>query len=153
MRQHSRTTQKNAHAGPRIGGGAVRAELSGSDTCTALGITVKTPAPVLELSKALIKCGIDPATPLDAYRGKILCLKVRSIGEAARLRTATHGVGFEPLPECTSAPPIAKRRRALTPPATKNARDARVPCAIANGERRRSSSNEVAQKKRLNSRQ
>jgi hypothetical protein len=32
--------------------------------------------------------------------------RVRSIGEAARLRVATHGVGFEPAQECTAASPM-----------------------------------------------
>jgi hypothetical protein len=34
-------------------------------------------------------------------------LRVRSIGEAAQLRVASHGVGFERLPGCTGASPIA----------------------------------------------
>lgn len=42
-------------------------------------------APVLALCRALIEAGHDPSTPLEAYRGTTLCLKVRSIGEGARL--------------------------------------------------------------------
>jgi hypothetical protein len=60
------------------------AELSGPDACSAAGITVRAAAPVLELCRALIDAGHDPATRLEAYRGETLCLGVRSIGEAAR---------------------------------------------------------------------
>jgi len=35
--------------------------------------------------------------PLDAYRGATLCLKVRSIGEGARLEISGNGVGFRSL--------------------------------------------------------
>jgi hypothetical protein len=42
-------------------------------------------APVLALCRALIEAGHDPNTPLEAYRGATLCLRVRSIGEGAKL--------------------------------------------------------------------
>jgi hypothetical protein len=86
---------------------AVRAELFGSNRCTALGIEAHSAAPVLDLCRKLLAAGHDPATSLVAFRRGTLCLRVRSIGEGARLRIATHGVGFEPLPECTGASPIA----------------------------------------------
>jgi hypothetical protein len=75
----------------------IRAEITGN-TCTALGITARDRdgSPVLKLCRKLIEGGHDPATPLHAYRGDTLCLKVRSIGEAARLRVSSGG-GFEPL--------------------------------------------------------
>src|SRR5215468_10788995 len=50
---------------------AIRAELIDSDRCSALGMTERSAAPVL-------------ATPLEAWRGDVLCLRVRSIGEAAQ---------------------------------------------------------------------
>ena len=74
---------------------AIRAELIGSNRCAALGITVSATAPVLALCRQLIAAGHDPGLPLEAWRGPILCLRVRSIGEAAELRLATHGGGFE----------------------------------------------------------
>jgi hypothetical protein len=40
----------------------------------------------LDLCRALVEAGYDPTTPLEAYRGDMLCLRVRSIGEAADLR-------------------------------------------------------------------
>jgi hypothetical protein len=86
---------------------AVRAELFGSNRCTALGVEAHSAAPVLDLCRKLKAAGHDSATPLEAFRRGTLCLRVRSIGEGARLRIATHGVGFEPLHECTGASPIA----------------------------------------------
>src|SRR5262249_17442486 len=64
---------------------AIFAELIGSNTCTAAGITVVDRAPVLALCRALVTAGQDPNRPLHAYRGDVLCLCVRSIGEGARL--------------------------------------------------------------------
>ena len=64
---------------------SLRAELIGSNTAIAIGITAIGYAPVLMLCRSLIVAGYDPATPLVAYRGLMLCLTVRSIGEAAGL--------------------------------------------------------------------
>jgi hypothetical protein len=64
---------------------AIKAELAGSRTCSALGVSVTASAPVLELCYLLVQAGIDPDTPLEAYRGEMLCLTVRSIGEGARI--------------------------------------------------------------------
>ena len=71
---------------------AIRAELTG-DTCTALDLTVKSAAPVLALCRKLIEASHDPAMPLEVYRGDTLCLRVRSIGEAAKLRMDTDKTG------------------------------------------------------------
>ena len=64
---------------------AIIAELIGSNTCTAAGVTVVDHAPVLALCRALVTAGQDLNRPLHAYRGDVLCLCVRSIGEGARL--------------------------------------------------------------------
>jgi hypothetical protein len=64
---------------------AIVAELIGSNTCTAAGITVVDHAPMLALCRALVTAGQDSNRPLHAYRGHVLCLCVRSIGEGARL--------------------------------------------------------------------
>ena len=61
------------------------ARLTGFDTCTALGITVTDTAPVLALCRALVEAGQDPSLRLEAYRGDMLALRVRSIGEGAGL--------------------------------------------------------------------
>jgi hypothetical protein len=91
---------------------AIRAELIGNDTATGAGISITAYTPVLELCRRLVAAGHDPATPLQAYRGPILCLKVRSIGEAAGLRIAPTGVGFKRLPPShgSTASPIAGAR-------------------------------------------
>lgn len=97
----------------------IRAELSGSDRCSAEGITASAPSPVLAICRKLVEAGFDPATPLEAYRGDVLALRVRSIGEGARLeigsksgfavRTASPAGYFEgedisPAPDTEGAP-------------------------------------------------
>jgi hypothetical protein len=72
----------------------IRAEITGDDGASACGLVVHSGSPVLALCRKLIEAGHDPATPLDAYRGETLCLRVRSIGEAAGLRVNTSGTGF-----------------------------------------------------------
>jgi hypothetical protein len=71
----------------------IRAQLAG-DICTALGVTAKSSSPVLALCRKLVDAGHDPATPLEAYRGDTLALRVRSIGEAAKLEVNSGGTGF-----------------------------------------------------------
>jgi hypothetical protein len=63
----------------------IRAQLTGSNKAIAAGITVTGSAPVLALCRRLVAAGHDPKTPLDAFRGSTLCLRVRSIGEGAML--------------------------------------------------------------------
>jgi len=64
----------------------IRADFIGIYQATAAGIRVNgRHAPILALCRALIDAGHDPATPLEAYRGTTLCLRVRSIGEGAKL--------------------------------------------------------------------
>jgi hypothetical protein len=82
-------------------GTTIRAELSGADTCSASGITAQSPSPVLALCRKLIDAGHNPATPLEAYRGDVLALRIRSIGEAARLEINGEGTGFRPRSKIT----------------------------------------------------
>jgi hypothetical protein len=63
----------------------IRAVIFGSSRAVAGGVSARGHAPVLSLCRALIEAGHDPNTPLEAYRGTTLCLKVRGIGECARL--------------------------------------------------------------------
>jgi hypothetical protein len=90
------------------------ATLTGSDTATAEGISVTGPSPVLALCRKLIDAGYDPALPLVAYRGGTLALRIRSIGEAARLEIRGDGVGFRPSAKMGAAPPIAPNAPART---------------------------------------
>ncbi len=87
----------------------IRAELVGDDTCRAWGIAVSGKAPVLAMCRRLIAAGFDPATPLEAWRGEILCLRVRWIGEGARLAVKTGEDGVPRFVLCrAAAPPAAK---------------------------------------------
>jgi|SRR6516165_7980297 len=63
----------------------VRAELSGSRRCSALGITIDAYAPVLTLARRLIRAGLPPDRILEVYRGATLCFRV-PLAVAARLR-------------------------------------------------------------------
>jgi hypothetical protein len=72
----------------------VRAELSGSDTCTALGITAIGTSPVLKLCRQLLANGLDPDTAVEVYRKGIIALRVRSIAEAAGLEVNSTGTDF-----------------------------------------------------------
>jgi hypothetical protein len=74
---------------------AIRADLIDADTCTALGLTCNSASPVLALCRALVEAGHDPATPLEAYRGKTFCLRIRSICECAELEINGKGSGFK----------------------------------------------------------
>jgi len=74
---------------------AIRADLIGSDTCIALGLAINSSSPVLALCRALVESGHDPAIALEAYRGDVLCLRVRSIGEGAELEINGKGSGFK----------------------------------------------------------
>jgi hypothetical protein len=47
----------------------VRAQLLGDHTCSALGYTVSSSAPVLALCRKLVAAGHDPSLPLEAWRG------------------------------------------------------------------------------------
>jgi hypothetical protein len=57
--------------------------------------------------------GHDPTTGLEAYRGDVLCLKVRSIGEAAQFEINAYGTGFRRRRQADAAPPVRQNQRAL----------------------------------------
>src|SRR5262249_25005849 len=72
---------------------SLRAELIGSDTCMAAGITARGHAPVLKLCRQLLAAGHDPTVRLEAYRGKVLCFVVRTIGKGAGLTVEDDKLG------------------------------------------------------------
>ena len=74
----------------------IRAELSGNNSCTALGIAVRAKAPVLALCRKLIAAGHDPGRPLHAYRGETLALTVTAIGYGAKY-TVVENRQFGPI--------------------------------------------------------
>jgi hypothetical protein len=90
----------------------IHAELSGSDTACALGITVQARAPVLALCRLLVEAGYDPETPLEAWRSDVLCLRVRSICEGASLEINGDGTGFRRRRAPDAASPMRNSNRA-----------------------------------------
>jgi hypothetical protein len=72
----------------------IRAELAWDDHATACGIVARGSSPVLKLCRLLVDAGHNPSTPLEAWRNGVLCLRVRSIGEAAGLRVNNKGTAF-----------------------------------------------------------
>jgi hypothetical protein len=105
----------------------IHAELIGSDHCGAFGLVARS---ALGLCRALIEAGRDPATPPKAWRGPMLCLRIRRIGAGAQLRIASHGVGFERLPECTGGPPVRQNASVIAGlgPPTAAHHDGRTEC-------------------------
>jgi hypothetical protein len=64
-----------------------------SQTALTPGLTARGAAPVLALCRSLIVSGHDSTNPLEARRGKTLCLRVSSIGQGARLTVRVAGNG------------------------------------------------------------
>src|SRR5262249_19034934 len=94
----------------------IRAELTGSRQCSALGITVDTYAPVCALARALIAAGQDGGRFLEVYRGSTLCLRGK-LATFARL-TVEDGVTGKPRfakyrAEPTERVDTARQRRRL----------------------------------------
>jgi hypothetical protein len=65
----------------------IRAEIVTDNLACVLGVTATG---VLRLCEKLVHAGHDLATPLEAYRGDTLSLRVRSIGEGAWLLDRGH---------------------------------------------------------------
>lgn len=98
---------------------SVSAQIIGSERCSAEGHTGRGSSPVLALCRKLVKAGLDPDLPLHAYRGDILCLTVRSIGEGARLTVKERQNGpaleiWRPFCSPRGSPRIAPTNRAAT---------------------------------------
>lgn len=68
----------------------IRAQLEEDDgirrVLTAMGNQVRSTTPVLTMCRLLVNCGVHPATPMEVYRGQVLSLRIRSIGEASKLK-------------------------------------------------------------------
>jgi hypothetical protein len=79
-----RTDHPLATTKPFYGEEPIRAEIVGADRCHAAGVAVRGAAPVLVLCRTLIAAGLDPGRALLAFRGNVLSLRIRSIGEAAQ---------------------------------------------------------------------
>jgi hypothetical protein len=99
----------------------IRAELSSEPDghhhrCIAEGIEAIAEAPVLALCRKLVEAGHDPTSPMEVYRGDVLALHVRSIGEAARLEIGR--AGFQVRRECRGGSPVRYSREGATTLAT-----------------------------------
>ena len=73
---------------------SIRAVIIAADQCETVSHKVRASAPVLALCRELVEAGHDPTCQLHVYRNGALALRVRSIGEAARLTIRGDGVGF-----------------------------------------------------------
>jgi hypothetical protein len=91
------------------------AELTGSDTCISAGHTVRAHAPVLAMCRQLLAAGLDPDQAMEVYRGATLALRVRSIGEAAKLEINSHGTAFVARRERRTASPMRQTDSPLSP--------------------------------------
>jgi hypothetical protein len=85
---------------------AIRADLTGTNTCTAAGVTARASAPVLALCRELLAAGVDPDRAMQVYRRATLSLHIRSIGVAAGLEINGDGTGFRPSRKPDAAPPM-----------------------------------------------
>jgi len=63
----------------------ISAGLTGVNRCEALGVIATGYSPVLVLCRELLAAGVSPDRALDVYRAGVLALRIRAIGEAARL--------------------------------------------------------------------
>lgn len=110
----------------------IKAELSGSRSCSAAGLSVDAYAPVCALARQMIRNGFGPERGLEVHRGSVLCF-VTTLATAAALTVedGPDGVArFRPYrpPGLGVAPPIAS-----SAPVYAEDRPGRVECAGAGG--------------------
>lgn len=96
----------------------IRAELVGSDTCIANGITVQAYEPIFEMCRKLVAAGVDPATRLECYRGATKAFVVGSIGKGAKLT----------VEEDCGAPRVRKWKGPRRPVTASHSEFEEVPC-------------------------
>jgi hypothetical protein len=106
----------NTNISPDCNFSAIRAEIINSGQCSAEGITARGSSPVLALCRKLVAAGYDPSAPLEAWRGSTLCLRVRSIGEAAGLEVNGRGTGFKRTGPVGTALPVRQNGSAAREP-------------------------------------
>jgi hypothetical protein len=87
---------------------AIHAELAGAHSCGARGITAHSTSPVLALCRLLVEAGHGPRRPLRAYRGRVLALIVRDIGQGAKLKVNSKGTGFTAQRAVCARPSLRK---------------------------------------------
>jgi hypothetical protein len=92
----------------------ITGRLDGSDHACSEGISATGTAPVLALCRKLVEHGYDPATPIHVFRGDVVALIIRSIGEAAQLEINAYGTGFRSRREADAGPSVAPNAPART---------------------------------------
>jgi hypothetical protein len=92
---------------------AIRAELIGQCVCGARGLIATADSPAVRMCRMLLEAGVDPDTPLHCFRGNVLALTVRSIGEGARIAINGKGSRFIWRTAVGTAPPV---RQNAAPP-------------------------------------
>jgi len=93
----------------------IHAVIIAADQCEAVSHKVRASAPVLALCRELVEAGHDPACQLHVYRKGVLALRIRSIGEAARLTIRGDGVGFRYAPIVGVSPAHFSNHRPASP--------------------------------------
>src|SRR5512139_391865 len=91
-----------------VEGNRIRADLVGDETIITGTMTVRSYSPVLALCRGLQAAGHNPTLRLECWRGTVLALTVRSIGEAALSDINGRGTGFR---RCRPAVGIAPHMR------------------------------------------
>jgi hypothetical protein len=122
-------TPASRHDGQGPANGVIRCELIGSDTAIGLGRAVKAYTPVLDLCRELVAAGENPTRPLHAYRGQVLCLQIRSIGEGANLEINAGGTGFRRRRQPDAASPIAAKASGASQPRPRTKQAPETPVA------------------------
>jgi hypothetical protein len=86
-----------------------KAALSSDSIAGVIGSTIACvgSSPVLALCRKLVEIGYPSSADLPAYRGDMLCLTVRSIGQAAGLEINAKGTGFAPRRAVRQASPVS----------------------------------------------
>jgi hypothetical protein len=83
----------------------------GNDRCAKLDLLGRGEAPALDLCRKLVAAGHDPATPMHVFRQGALALRIRTIGEGAKLRVTTNAAGAPVFRKAAvtlaAAPPVA----------------------------------------------
>jgi hypothetical protein len=93
----------------------IRAELTGSNIASALGILCTSPTPILSLCRQLLRAGHDARTPLEAYRGETLCVRLPSIGTGAALTVRDNHSGVPVFATYRDGPDAPKGRGGPSP--------------------------------------
>ena len=93
----------------------IRAQLIGTGCCVVDEYTTRGHAPTLAMCRQLIAAGYDPKLPLEAYRGDVLAIRVKSIGRGAKLTVEDDRTGrprfgrFRKAAESCGAAPLVRQ--------------------------------------------